>query len=132
VKRLFTHYLYLLLLLPILISLISCVVFINIGDAGTWGVNKTVGWAWDITNSVFLQFFLYPIYLLGYIILALFRVRTDYKFSLGHVGLIVIPMFIIGNSNLAIVSFYLTVFSFLIFVINLIYSIRQSLINQQR
>jgi hypothetical protein len=29
----------------------SCIIY-TVSTGGTWGLNKTVGWAWDITNFV--------------------------------------------------------------------------------
>jgi molybdopterin-containing oxidoreductase family membrane subunit len=30
---------------------LGCIVY-TVSTGGTWGLNKTVGWAWDITNFV--------------------------------------------------------------------------------
>jgi hypothetical protein len=30
--------------------LIGCIIYTVSTGIGTWGLNKTVGWAWDITN----------------------------------------------------------------------------------
>ena len=45
---------YLLLMISVVISLwgIGCIVYLLGTGVGTWGLNKTVGWAWDITNFV--------------------------------------------------------------------------------
>jgi molybdopterin-containing oxidoreductase family membrane subunit len=31
---------------------VSCIIYTVSTGIGTWGLNKTVGWAWDITNFV--------------------------------------------------------------------------------
>jgi hypothetical protein len=31
---------------------LSCIIYTVSTGIGTWGLNKTVGWAWDITNFV--------------------------------------------------------------------------------
>ncbi len=111
--------------MPIVFLAIAFFVFLNTGDTGmgTWGINKTVGWAWDISNFNYLQFLLYPIYLFGYGLLFLFKVRTNYQLSLVHFGLIVISAAIFSYPNLSLVTFCLTFCSFLIFTINIVYAI---------
>jgi molybdopterin-containing oxidoreductase family membrane subunit len=45
---------YLLLMIALVIALwgIGCIVYLLGTGIGVWGLNKTVGWAWDITNFV--------------------------------------------------------------------------------
>ena len=45
---------YILLMISIVIALwgIGCIIYLLGTGVGTWGLNKTVGWAWDITNFV--------------------------------------------------------------------------------
>ena len=45
---------YILLMISIVIALwgIGCIVYLLGTGVGSWGLNKTVGWAWDITNFV--------------------------------------------------------------------------------
>jgi molybdopterin-containing oxidoreductase family membrane subunit len=33
---------------------LACIIYTVSTGIGTWGLNKTVGWAWDITNSVWV------------------------------------------------------------------------------
>lgn len=122
-KKLFTHKMFLLLLFPILFLAIAVFVIVNTADMETWGMNKTVGWTWDIANSNFIQFFLYPVYLFGYGLLFLFKVRTNYRLSLLHFGLIIISAVIFSYSSLSFVTFCLTFLSFLVFITNIVYSI---------
>ncbi len=51
----------------ILILVIFLCLFIFPEVVGTWGINKTVGWAWDFTNIVWWLGILTPI--LGLILL---------------------------------------------------------------
>ena len=45
---------YLLFMIALVIALwgIGCIVYLLGTGIGVWGLNKTVGWAWDITNFV--------------------------------------------------------------------------------
>jgi molybdopterin-containing oxidoreductase family membrane subunit len=43
--------LYSIALIAFLLGL-SCIIYTVSTGIGTWGLNKTVGWAWDITNFV--------------------------------------------------------------------------------
>ena len=45
---------YLLITISGLVALwgIGCILYLLGTGIGTWGLNKTVGWAWDITNFV--------------------------------------------------------------------------------
>ena len=45
---------YLLLMISMVIALwgVGCIVYLLGTGVGVWGLNKTVGWAWDITNFV--------------------------------------------------------------------------------
>lgn len=121
-KKLFTQYLFLPLSLPLLFSIIGCVIaLLNNGNVQTWGFNKTVGWAWDLTNSFYWSFFLYPVYLVVYTILALLKTKTNYTFSVIHFCLIVIP--IVTMFTFPIIGLYAPFFSFLVFIINIVYSL---------
>ena len=45
---------YLLFMISVVIALwgVGCIVYLLGTGVGVWGLNKTVGWAWDITNFV--------------------------------------------------------------------------------
>ncbi len=125
-KKLFTQRFFWLLLIPFIFGVIALFIFLNTDamGTGTWGINKTVGWAWDLSNFNFLQFILYPIYLVVYGILCLFKVRTNYWLTIIHFGLILYSLFSFMNSDFSLIPFFLTILSFIIFLINTIYSIK--------
>src|SRR5215216_7375465 len=84
-RKLVTTKMFLLLLIPFLIVAAAGVMLISFRTSiETYGVNKTVGWAWDLTNIYILAFPLYFIYLLGYGLLFLFKIKTNYVVSISH------------------------------------------------
>lgn len=94
---------------------------------GTWNLNRTIGWGWDITDmlwwsSLSLSIYL-PVFTIGYGILYFQKKSTHLALSIVHVLLIVstffVPVFaIMGNIILAGLSF-------MVFLINFIISVRR-------
>lgn len=85
----------------------------------TWGVNKTVGWAWDFTNIIFLAKPLLTVYLLTYFLLFAFKVKQQLALSLLSIILLLI-IFTFPSDIFAILAF---LSSIILFLVNCIYSI---------
>lgn len=69
----------------------------NFVETQTYSANKTVGWAFDVTNVFLINAFLLPIShiisLIGYGVLALFRKETNLKLSILHFCLLLFNLF---------------------------------------
>lgn len=120
ISHLFTKKLFLVLLSPILLLLIYFL--FNQNTVETWGVNKTVGWAWDITDFIFIYFPLYLLFLISYGILFAFKIKTHLTISIIHILLIAIPILTFSNYNY--VTFYSIVLSVAVFITNIIISLK--------
>lgn len=94
--------------------------FVLGGDLG--GINKTVGWAYDISNQIFynsiLLCFSQYIFLIGYLLITILGRYTDVKLSIIHFGLILgsISMFRFEDF---IISTIFCLLSILMFFINI-------------
>lgn len=112
-------YLTFLIKFIVLLTVAYCtIIFICSKTFGGFGINKTVGWAWDITSFV-LPLFL--IYISTYITLFLLKVKTNMVFSvLSIIFLTLTLLFTLSNNSLFFVSF---ITSLLLFLSNCIYSI---------
>ena len=124
IRRLFTKNLFLVLLSPILLLLIYFL--FNQNKVETWGVNKTVGWAWDITDFIFIYFPLYLLFLISYGILSAFKIKTHLTISIIHILLIMTPILTFNNYNYNYihVTFYSIVLSVVFFITNIIISLK--------
>lgn len=89
---------------------------IAINATGVTGINKTVGWAWDLTSFIFP---LSIIYVSTYLTLYLMKIKSNLIFSILSIVLLLISLFFLNNSLFII----LFIFSFLIFFSNCIYSV---------
>lgn len=105
--------------LALLLALQIGILVLKSGSVGTWGVNKTVGWAWDFTNFLFLATPLLIVYLLTYLLFFVFKVKQQTILSLLSVILILIN-FSFTNNIFALVAFLSSIF---LFLVNCIYSI---------
>ena len=121
-KKLFTQKLFLLLMVPLVVTLSFLLFFWDIITTGTWGINKTVGWAWDITNFIYFPFLLYFIYLLGYGICYFLKIKTDYWLSLLHFVLILVSILFFSATRYYFFIFSLTCIGFIVFLVNIITS----------
>ena len=75
--------------------LVSFTFLINFGETSTYGVNKTVGWAYDISNQMYLNAILFPfcvLFLVGYLLLMILRRKTNYLLSITHFSLIILSI----------------------------------------
>lgn len=124
ISRLFTKNLFLVLLSPILLLLMYFLFDKN--TVANWGVNKTVGWAWDITDFIFIYFPLYLLFLISYGILFVFKIKTHLTISIIHILLITIPILTFSNynNNYNYVTFYSIVLSVVFFITNIMISLK--------
>lgn len=112
-----------------LIILISLLYF---GRMGHIGFNKTIGWAWDLSNwSFFIQIGSWPLFIIGYGILALLRYRTNKKISILHLILIVVNLITLFfasksffNISLSLIILLFNLISIILFLINFVWTIR--------
>lgn len=114
-----------LLLIFIVLFIIFFTTFVTgESEIGAWGINKTVGWAWDLTPINLLIFLsTSTIFLLLYSILTLLKYRTNKTLSIIQVILMVtIAIFYkpIGQYILFLLNFL----SIIIFISNLIWVIK--------
>lgn len=91
---------------------------------GTWDLNRSIGWGWDITNFLFwisfYNFLLLLINLIGYLFLLILKRRTNYFLSILHSVLLVLS-FVIFQFEIEIVVFYLFILV-VVFILNLTFS----------
>lgn len=121
-RKIVTTKMFLVLLIPLFFLIIFF--WFNFGSSETWGMNKTVGWAWDLSNFNFIHFPLYLLFLLGYLLLFILKIKTQFTLSAIHLFAIVIPLLIFSNPKYVYITFYSTILSLLIFVANIILSIK--------
>ncbi len=123
VRKLFTTKMFLILLFPALVMALFLLLFLLTQNSiETYGVNKTVGWAYDLTNLYFLAFPLYIVYLFIYGLLFLSKIRTNYVFSVLHFTMLVIGFMHFDNYFFNYIKVFAIVISLVFFVINLILS----------
>lgn len=100
-------------------------------DIGTFGINKTVGWAWDLIPlnlAVFVS--TSTIFLLMYFVLILLRIQTNRTFSVIQIVLIIaiallyISIAMFYNPMGQFIIFILNLLSIIIFVFNLVWIVR--------
>jgi hypothetical protein len=89
-----------------------------------YGINKTVGWAFNITEfSPLIFLFSFYIFLFVYGIFALSKKETNMTISIGHVIIISISAILLENSN----NGFLTIcncISIILFLLNMFKSLR--------
>lgn len=116
IKTIFTKYLFFVILTYV-------VVIIYFSDFSTYGINKTVGWAYDITNLNFLIGTKFSIsiiiFLIGYGVIIIFKRKTVFIISLSHFIIILISMYF-EKAQLNVFALLLFIISINLFVINLI------------
>lgn len=84
---------------------------------GKEGFNKTVGWAFDLTDFI-IPFLLF--YISSYLALIVLKAKVNLYLSIGSLVLIICTKFFILQNMLFIILF---LSSFLLFLSNVIYSI---------
>ncbi|WP_425077868.1 hypothetical protein [Psychroserpens sp. S379A] len=109
--------------------LLTVLLFVFIGYFGgisNVGINKTVGWAWDITSWLyFIRVYFIPIFIIGYGILALMKYSTHRNLSIFHLILITLTLILDDMVSLTLsIVIILNLISLLTFLTNFIWSIR--------
>ena len=117
-KKVFTNYMFLLLISFFLLGFLLAYLF---GDEQSFAVNKTVGWAYKISNEALLNALLaisQIIFIFGYLIIFLLKRKTNYYISLAHFEIILLAFYSISFKNF-IVSVILGAISIILFFINI-------------
>lgn len=105
---------FMLLILIIVLSLFN--------ENPSSGINKTVGWAWDVSTWIYWLRHFHWIILIGYVYFALRKYRTNVYISGIHV-LLIVSTFIASKVvpiNYYGIVFFFCVISIFLFVINCI------------
>ncbi|CAD0007120.1 hypothetical protein FLACHUCJ7_03184 [Flavobacterium chungangense] len=115
-KKIFTKYLFFLLILLFGFGFILAYLF---GYEQSYGINKTVGWAYDISNQVFFTSLIFTLsqilFIIGYLILFLIRRKTNYYLSIAHFEIIILTLVFSENF---IVNAIFSVLSMILFFTN--------------
>lgn len=117
-KKIFTEYMFLLVLSTFGVYFIVIYFF---GNNQSYGINKTVGWAYDISNQFFynalIDFFSKTLFLIGYFLIFLFQRKTIYHISITHFCIIFLSCISIFFKNYIISTIFLLI-SIIVFFIN--------------
>lgn len=115
-KKIFTKHLFFLLILLFGFGFILAYLF---GDEQSYGINKTVGWAYDISNQIFYTALIFTfsqiLFIIGYLILFLLRLKTNYYLSIAHFEIIILTLLFYENF---IVNTVFCLVSIILFLIN--------------
>ena len=117
-RKLFTRYMFLLLISLFLLGYLLAYLF---GDEKFYSINKTVGWAFTVSNEILLNVFLaisQILFIFGYLIIFLLKRKTNYYISLAHFELIILAFYSINFDNFN-VSLILGTLSIIMFLINI-------------
>jgi hypothetical protein len=117
-RKIFTKYLVFLLISLFGLGFILAYLF---GDEQSYGVNKTVGWAYDISNQVFYTALIFTfsqiLFIIGYLIVFLLRRKTNYYLSITHFEIIILTLLFYENFKVntvfclvSIILFFMNVF----------------------
>ncbi len=115
--------------LLILFMLCAYVLAVN-GFKESWGFNKTVNWAWDVSNMQWwLGVLIWIGFMLGYALLAVFKVTTNIVLSSLQLLLLICTLIILRfygfDQSLVLVVLWCTNG---IFILNMVVSIRHKLL----
>lgn len=117
-KKIFTKYLLFILLFLFGFGFILAYLF---GTEESYGINKTVGWAYDISNQVFYTALIFTfsqiLFIIGYLIVFLLRRKTNYYLSITHFEIIILTLLFYENFKVntvfclvSIILFFMNVF----------------------
>lgn len=99
-KKTFTEYMF---MMTILIIILDYLISYLLGEEQFYGVNKTVGWAYDISNQIFYIAILFSfskiLFFIGYLIVFLLRRKTNFTMSIAHISLILLTILSIYLQN---------------------------------
>ena len=94
----------------------------------TIGINKTIGWAWDISYwSLFVSIISIPIFIIGYGLLAFFKYKTNKRLSIVHLIIVLITIILYSKALIGIILtliLLLQLTSFILFSMNIVWSIK--------
>ena len=123
-KDIFRKHMFSLVLILILLTTLGNNI---IGDSNTYGVNKTVGWAYDISNLRFWVATIFPLskglYLLGYFVIFILSRKTVFLYSIIHFILIIASV-IFASLEFLSTSLILCFISIILFGFNIFKSYR--------
>lgn len=118
IKFLFETKMYLISILPYVFT------FRPYDGSETYGINKTVGWAFDITGISFYILYFLLTFFLGFSLLAIIKTKTNFILSiLFFLGISFCSLFQNGYLNIDLIDNLLLIstFLFLLIFINSIY-----------
>ena len=118
IKLLFETKMYLISILPYVFT------FRPYDGSETYGINKTVGWAFDITGISFYILYFLLTFFLGFSLLAIFKTKTNFILSiLFFLGISYCSLFQNSYKNIDLIDNLLLIstFLFLLIFINSIY-----------
>ena len=109
-----------------LLMIFAIVLFGYWGGIESVGINQTVGWRWDITSwFYYIKRYFLPVYMVGYGILALLQYWTHKYLSIIHLILVILIFVFDDLVSLDIrIVVVLNIISMLVFLLNIIWAIR--------
>ncbi len=113
-----------ILIISLLVSLSLFLLYTTGSDSvGTYGVNKTVGWAWDITNyAPYIGAFVMVLCLLGYSVMWVLKFKVSKSISLINLVSLIAAL-LLGSTSMIIMSRFpelvLSFTAFVMLIINL-------------
>lgn len=114
-----------IILIMLLLASLSLFLLYSTGSdsVGTYGVNKTVGWGWDITNyAPYTGVFVMVLYLLGYAIMWGLKFKVSKVISLVNLVSLIAAL-LLGSTTMVIMSRYpeliLSFIAFVMLIVNL-------------
>lgn len=138
-RKLFTKYLFIILLIPVL--LLSAFYWLTDKNAmGIYGVNRTINFSGiDIdevlTNPLYNSsafVIAYPTYVFGYLIVFLFKKSTNFSYSILNFTILILNYILLCNNPENRILIPLTIFGLIIFILNIFRSKKiQTTINKQ-
>jgi hypothetical protein len=92
-------------------------------NENSFGLNKTVSWAYDISNPVFFSVIIYALsqslFFIGYLLILILRRKTNFYISIAHSGMIILTYLSIYFENystttaccfISIILFFINIF----------------------
>ncbi len=131
--KLFTKYLFLLYILPILIVVIIFLFPSAKLEVGYFGVNRTVNFSKIDTifgNTIYnFSFFLitYLVYFLSYFIIFLIRKHTNFNYSIIHFSMFIINFILLSVNAENRFLIPLSVVCFIFFILNIFKTLKYSI-----
>ena len=127
-KKIFERNMFWVSLVFLLLLIVFRVIPIQVG-LGSWNLNRTIGWGWDVSSFLWrlgvvfllLQF----VFTIGYAILQYTKRSTNFYLSLIHflLMLALIPVHFSPILNVETNAVYL-VLSLVVFILNMIFSVK--------